>query len=90
VKSLMLLWQELAKELAMWCSTSADRDINTVSVRTEHEGVSFLTITLPAFGKEFERALDQGYIADDQFTGFRAGSGGLPRFLGFPSACVRS
>jgi len=82
VKSLMLLWQELAKELAMWCSTSADRDINTVSVRTEHEGVSFLTITLPAFGKEFERALDQGYIADDQFTGFRAGSGGLPRFLG--------
>jgi len=81
LKSLMLLWYELAKELAGWCCTSATRDYKTVSSRSNHEGLSFLTITLTNFGKEFETALDQGFVADDQFVGF-AKTGGLPRFLG--------
>jgi hypothetical protein len=49
--------------------------------RFEHEGLSFLTITLPSFGADFQKSLDQGYVAHDQFPGFIR-SGGLPRFLG--------
>jgi len=45
------------------------------------EGESFLTITLPSFGKDFELCLDQGYVGHDQFLGFSR-AGGLPRFLG--------
>lgn len=81
MKSLMLLWQRLANESASWCHTSARRDFETVAARVEDEGVSFLTITLPAFGSDFQKALDQGFVGHNQFTGFRF-AGGLPRFLG--------
>ncbi len=81
MKSLTELWRVLANELARRCHTSATRDFKTVSSRVEREGESFLTITLPAFGKDFERGLDQGKISDDLFSGF-ARTGGLPRFLG--------
>jgi len=81
MKSLMLLWQVLADELASWCHTSAARDFETVAGRSKHEGLSFLTITLPAFGKDFEKALDQKQVSNDLFCGFNRG-GGLPRFLG--------
>lgn len=40
-----------------------------------------MAITLPAFGKDFERCLEQGQVAHDSFAGFRRWSG-LPRFLG--------
>jgi hypothetical protein len=40
-----------------------------------------LTITLPTFGKAFEKALDQGYVDRSLFTGFQR-KGELPRFLG--------
>jgi hypothetical protein len=50
-------------------------------LRTEHEGLSFLTITLPSFGKDFERSLDQGRVARNLFSGF-SWQAGLPRFLG--------
>jgi len=39
-----------------------------------------LTITLPNFGKDFEKSLDQGFVGSDQFAGFQR-SGGLPKFL---------
>jgi hypothetical protein len=64
-----------------WCHTSTSRDLKTITARVEHEGISFLTITLPNFGKDFEKSLDQGFVAHDQFAGFQR-SGGLPRFLG--------
>jgi len=76
-----VLWSKLAEELASWCCTSATRDIKTVTTCIEHEGLSFLTITLPAFAKDFELALDRGFVAHDLFTGFRF-KGGLPRFMG--------
>ncbi len=82
MKSLVELWRELAYELASWCHTSAARDCKTVASRFEHEGMSFLTITLPSFAKDFERSLDSGRIDHDQFLSFRKGPGGLPRFLG--------
>lgn len=56
-------------------------DIKTVQGRVKHEGLSFLTITLPNFGKDFERSLDRGYVDRSLFTGFQW-KGGLPRFLG--------
>jgi len=81
MKSLLLLWKKMAEESAIWCCTSATMDCKTVQVRSEHEGLSFLTITLPSFGKDLQRALDQGYVDRRLFVGFQR-KGGLPRFLG--------
>jgi len=80
LKSLMLLWIRLADELASWCNTSATMDCKTVQGRTEHEGLSFLAITLPTYGKDFQKSLDQGYLSHDLFQGF-SWTGGLPKFL---------
>jgi len=81
MKSLMLLWQKIADESAIRCCTSATRDGKTVTRRVEHEGLSFLTITLPQFGKDFERSLDQGAVSRSLFQGF-TWRAGLPQFLG--------
>jgi hypothetical protein len=81
MKSLMSFLQEVLIDLGTWCCTSTTRDYQTISRRVEHEGLSFLTITLADFGKELETALDQGHVGPDQFTGFQR-TGGLPRFLG--------
>jgi len=80
LKSLMLLWQSVASEEAAWCHTSTHQDFKTVQMRCEKEGASFLTITLPTFGKDFERSLDRGYVDRTLFTGFQW-KAGLPRFL---------
>lgn len=80
MKSLLLLWQRLARECADRCHTSTARDFKTVTSRVEGEGVSFLTITLSNFCKDFERSLDQGFVGSNQFDGFHR-SGGLPVFL---------
>jgi len=77
----MSLWSTLAEESAGGCCTSATRDIKTVSRRIEHEGLSFLTITLPDFGKAIQKWLDQGQVGNH--TAFRKDRDGrLPRFLG--------
>jgi hypothetical protein len=76
-----LLWKSLADELASWCCTSATFDCKTVEARSNDEGLSFLTITLPNFGKDFEKGLDQGFVDRRLFTGFQW-KAGLPRFLG--------
>jgi len=77
----MLLWQVAAQELGGWCRTSTTRDYKTVTRRVKHEGLSFLTISLPSFGKDFEKSLDRGYVDHDLFRGFLF-TGRLPRFLG--------
>jgi hypothetical protein len=81
MKSLTVLWSTLADEFARECCTSATMDIKTVQGRTEHEGLSFLTITLPSFGKDFQKSLDQGIVDRNSFQGF-SWRAGLPRFLG--------
>jgi len=50
-------------------------------MRVEEEGWSFMTITLPAFCKDFERSLEVGCVNPDLFSAFRK-RGGLPLFLG--------
>jgi hypothetical protein len=77
----MQLWTRVANELATRCRTSATLDIKYVERRVKHEGISFLTITLPTFGKSLERGLDQGYVDRNLFMGF-PWQAGLPRFLG--------
>jgi len=81
MKSLIALWHAMAIDLAVGCCTSATRDLKTVVSRSSDEGVSFLTITLPSFGKDFERCLDQGMVDPNAFLGFSRKQG-LPRFLG--------
>lgn len=72
MNSLMQLWTSLLHELEVVCSAeSTTRDLETARERYEHEGDSFLTITLPNFGKDFERCLEAGKILDDAFPGWR-------------------
>jgi hypothetical protein len=81
VKSLLMLWEEAARELGGWCQVSTVRDAKTLHERSRHEGLSFLTIALPQFCSDFEKSLDQGTVASDSFSGFRRRRG-LPLFLG--------
>jgi len=80
MKSLMLLWRDVAQDMGDRCNASTTRDLDTVSRRFEHEGISFLTITLPDFGRDFDEALAEGKVAHAHFAGFRR-RGGLPVFL---------
>jgi len=82
MKSLTQLLKCVLYESSTWCHVSADQDYKTILARIEHEGLSFLTITLPDFGKDFERSLDLGQVDHTLFTGFRRGKGELPLFLG--------
>ena len=81
MKSQTELWRRAADELAAWCHTSATLDFKTVQRRVEQEGFSFLTITLPAFAKDFERCLELGTVDPYAFPGFKR-KRGLPLFLG--------
>jgi len=81
LKSLMLFCKELLIELGSWCGTSTDLDIKHIEARFEHEGFSFLAITLPSFASDFQKSLDRGFVDHDLFNGFHFTSG-LPRFLG--------
>jgi hypothetical protein len=56
-------------------------DIKTVQGRVKHEGMSFLTISLPSYGKDFQKSLDQGLVDRNSYQGF-SWRAGLPRFLG--------
>jgi len=83
VKSLTSLWSCAAEELATRCCTSATRDIKTVTGRVEHEGLSFLAITLADFGKATQKWLDQGFVVPSDCPAFKRAGGrcGLPAFL---------
>jgi hypothetical protein len=56
------------------------RDLLTLSSRVEHEGISFLTITLPTLGKEFDLSLARGWLDSTFFRSFRK-KGKAPAFL---------
>jgi hypothetical protein len=81
MKSLTRLWSELALDCAEQCDTSCERDLITLRSRVEHEGDSFLTITLPSFASDFERSLELGRVDPHLFLSFKK-RGGLPVFLG--------
>jgi hypothetical protein len=56
------------------------RDLKTIRSRVENEGLSFLTITLPTFSRDFEQALEIGNIDSTMFRNFRK-IGSIPAFL---------
>ena len=56
------------------------RDLKTLKSRVEDEGLSFLTITLPQFCRDFERSLANGIIDSTLFLGFKK-NGSIPAFL---------
>jgi len=87
LKSLMLLTLQLLDELGWLVCASTSEDRKTIIRRVEHEGLSFLTITLADFAKDFQKSLDRGRVENDTFTSFKRGKGGcLPAFLqGFTS-----
>jgi len=83
----MMLWKVVAQECATRCHTSTIADYKIICERVKHEGISFLTITLPNFGKDFEKSLDRGKVDPDSFLGFRRAGPrkskeGLPLLLG--------
>jgi len=83
VKSLISLLQCVLIDLGTRCGISTSKDLKTILVRIEHEGWSFLTITLSDFGKDFQKSLDRGHVGSDLFQGFATtGRGGIPSFLG--------
>lgn len=77
----------LLTELADQLSLSAGRDLEYIWSRYEHEGLSFLTITLPSFCDSIERAIELGVATPELFPAFaRQSNGCLPKFLsGFTS-----
>lgn len=81
MKSLTRLWQVLAEDLGQFCCVSTAADYKKLCSRTENEGSSFLTITLPSFSKGLEKALSRGKVDPTDFPGF-AWRAGLPLFLG--------
>lgn len=80
MKSLKWLWSSMLEEMSMRCDTDTHRDTRTVSRRIKHEGLSFLTIALPAFCSDFEQALSRGEVGSDLFIGYKKRLG-LPAFL---------
>jgi hypothetical protein len=80
LKSAMLLLTEVINEIGDQCRVSTSRDIKTITARVKHEGLSFLTITLPDFCKGFERSLAEGQVAPNLFKSFSF-TKGLPSFL---------
>ena len=58
---------------------SVERDVERVRRRCEHEGLSFLTITLPSLSDALERGLEEGRFSCP--TSFSR-HGSLPRFMG--------
>lgn len=47
------------------------RDLDTLRSRVKSEGISFLTITLPNFCRDFERSLAVGFIDSTSFPRFK-------------------
>lgn len=58
MKSLLLLWQVMLSEESMRCRASTTQDYKTVLRRFKDKGEPFLTITLPEYSKDLERALE--------------------------------
>lgn len=87
MKEPLQLLNSIVNDSANRCPTHicVRRDIITISNRFEHEGLSFMTITLPNFLEHFMTCLEKGFVDSTDFPGWKK-SGCLPAFLrGFTS-----
>lgn len=74
-----MLYKALLAQASLDLDLSVERDVATLQHRFEHEGLSFLTITLPKLSDALEQGLESGrFTCPTDFS--RHGS--LPRFLG--------
>ncbi len=75
--SRVLLNEGLQTKLAV------ERDIREIEYRFEHEGMSFLTITLPSLDDALIQGLTQGFLTPSMFHGFKPckRGGKLPAFM---------
>jgi hypothetical protein len=80
MKSLKWLLECMLQQVGMRCDTDTHRDYLSISRRIDHEGTSFLTISLPAFCQSFERSLERGMVDPEDFQGFRR-SRALPALM---------
>jgi len=82
MKSLHFLLTNILADASICCGTTTTKDLKTIFRRLEHEGLSFLTITLGEFASDFEESLENKRIDPSSFRSFRKMKGGLiPRFL---------
>jgi len=81
MKSLLDLWHSMAHDAAMRCRVSTVRDQQKIVERVEHEGLSFLTITLPVLAAGLQKGIEQGQSSSHDYPGFRC-RGSFPLFLG--------
>jgi hypothetical protein len=81
VKSLVVLLEHLLLDCGRRCAAPTRRDVVTLRARVDHEGDSFLTITLPAFCQGFERCLGLGKLDPVLFASFKKRKDGTPAFL---------
>jgi len=79
VKRPTMLVEAVLHQAALDLDLSVERDIERIRYRCEHEGLSFLTITLPTLSDALERGLECGRFTCP--SNFRR-HGRLPRFLG--------
>ncbi len=74
-----MLVQAVLKQLSIDLDLSVERDLQRIADRCEHEGLSFLTITLPHLSDALERGIEDGtFTCPSSF----ARHGSLPRFMG--------
>jgi len=80
LKSLVTLQLATLHDAGLLIATAVDRDEQTILSRLEHEGESFLTITLPSFAKALEKGLRDGLWPRHDASSFRH-IRGLPAFM---------
>ncbi len=81
MKSLSWLTEEALLDSGARCDADPSMDIKTVHRRTEAEGISFLTITLPAYCQGIDNALASGTLEPSAVSQFHWHRRGLPVFL---------
>lgn len=76
-----MLYQAMLNQISIDLKVSTERDYSSLSSRLEHEGLSFITITLPLLCDSFEEGIELGrFTLPNGFKPFRRG-GTLPAFL---------
>jgi len=83
MKSLIWLIRQVLEDIQHQSTVNLQKDFEYIEARTEHEGLSFLTITLPSFADALERGLSAGQWPTDQCSAFRKAGprSSLPAFL---------
>jgi len=73
------LFKDVQSQIAVE-SVDVKRDLEILRKRVEHEGSSFVKITLPDYGADFESALKSGCIDTSHFRSFKKCKG-IPAFM---------